>query len=149
MRGSLLWMVNTGSRTSEVQMAPKLTDRPSKGRAGGDPAPAQTIQISEPKIGGENGEPQADLNRSWADEDKTFIDTHGVPIDISEMLDAAGPIFQSGEAIDLSRAQALTLLYQLPLQFSEQNDFDTLLQIITERLVEIIPGASRGALLLQ
>ena len=111
--------------------------------------PGQTIQISETRIEVESGEPLPDLNRSWADEDATFIDTHGVPLDISEMIDAAGPIFQRGETIDLSRAQALTLLYQLPLQFSEQNDFGILLQTITERLVEIIPGASRGALLLQ
>ena len=41
------------------------------------------------------------------------------------------------------------LLYELPLQFGEQTELDALFQTIIERLVAIIPAASRGALLLE
>jgi adenylate cyclase len=112
--------------------------------------PGQTIQISETRIEVEDGELEPGLTRVRSDEDTTYIDVHDIQLDISEMIDPTGPFFfERGETIDPSRAEALTLLYQLPLQFSEQNDFDVLLQTITERLVEIIPGATRGALLLK
>ncbi len=65
------------------------------------------------------------------------------------MIDAAAPVFEPGMPIDPDRAQALALLYELPLQFSEQIELDALFQTIIERLVAIIPAASRGALLLR
>ena len=40
------------------------------------------------------------------------------------------------------------MLYELPLRFSEEGSIDNLLQTMVDRLVEIIPSASRGALLL-
>ena len=45
--------------------------------------------------------------------------------------------------------QRLALLYDLPLQFAAVTRLDTLLQTIVERLVEVIPGAQQGALLLK
>src|SRR4029077_11161379 len=109
-----------------------------------------TIQISETRIEGGDGEVGPGLTRVRSDEDTTYIDVHDIQLDISELIEPTGPFFfERGETIDPSRAEALTLLYQLPLQFSEQNDFDALLQTITERLVEIIPGATRGAVLLK
>src|SRR5262249_8828195 len=61
----------------------------------------------------------------------------------------AAPVFEPGQPIDPDRAQALALLYELPLQFGEQTELDALFQTIIERLVAIIPAASRGALLLE
>jgi len=51
-----------------------------------------------------------------------------------------------GAATDRAR---LALLYELPLQFGAEIQLETLLQKIVERLVEVIPGATRGALLLR
>ena len=65
------------------------------------------------------------------------------------MIDAAAPVFEPGQPVDPARAEALALLYELPLRFGEETELDTLFQTIIERLVAIIPAASRGALLLQ
>ena len=43
----------------------------------------------------------------------------------------------------------LALFYDLPLQFAAVTSLDALLQTIVERLVDVIPGAARGALLLK
>ncbi len=64
----------------------------------------------------------------------------GDPVEIASTMDAEGPAFREGR---------LALLYDLPLRLGEQNDLDALLQTITERLVEIIPSARAGALLLK
>ena len=65
------------------------------------------------------------------------------------MIDAAAPVFEPGQPIDPARAEALSLLYELPLRFGEETELDILFQTIIERLVAIVPAASRGALLLQ
>lgn len=55
-------------------------------------------------------------------------------------------------AHDLNRRDAnrrLALLYELLLQCGTASKLDSLLQTIVERLVEVIPDASRGALLLR
>jgi adenylate cyclase len=55
-------------------------------------------------------------------------------------------------ADDLNRKEAnrrLALLYELLLQCGTASKLDTLLQTIVERVVEVIPDASRGALLLR
>ncbi len=111
--------------------------------------PGQTIRISDTTIEVESSAPSADLGRSWASADTTLIDTHDTRLDISEMLDAAAPVFEPGRPVDPNRAQALALLYELPLQFGAQAELDILFQTIIERLIEIIPAATRGALLLE
>ena len=58
-------------------------------------------------------------------------------------------MFEAGQPVDPARAEALALLYELPLRFGEETELDALFQTIIERLVAIIPAASRGALLLE
>jgi adenylate cyclase len=111
--------------------------------------PGQTICISETTIEVEVPAVEADLDPGWAAEDATLVETHDTRLDIAEMIDAAAPVFEPGQPIAPDRAQALALLYELPLQFGEQTDLDALFQTIIERLVAIIPAASRGALLLE
>lgn len=111
--------------------------------------PGQTIRISDTTIEVERPLGQPDLNRGWGADDTTLIDTRDTRLDIAEMIDAAAPVFEPGQPIDPDRAQALALLYELPLQFGEQTELDALFQTIIERLVAIIPAASRGALLLE
>jgi hypothetical protein len=45
--------------------------------------------------------------------------------------------------------ERLALLLELPLQFGAQGSLDELLRVIIERVVQVIPGAERGALLLR
>jgi adenylate cyclase len=109
--------------------------------------PGQTIRISETVIEIERLTPTPTLNPSWTYEDGTLT---GLPdtIEISETIGSTEPFFEPGRAIDPSRVQALALLYELPLRFGEKDNIDDLLKTMIDRLVEIIPSASRGALLL-
>lgn len=106
--------------------------------------PGQTIRISDTTIAVEI--PVADPGVD--SDDKTLVTTHDTRLDIDAMIDAAAPVFEPGQPIDPARAQDLSLLYELPLRFGEETELDTLFQTIIERLVAIIPAASRGALLL-
>jgi predicted component of type VI protein secretion system len=109
--------------------------------------PGQTIRISETVIEVERLTLTPNLNPSWTNEDGTLT---GLPdiIEISETISSTEPFFEPGRVIDPSRIQALALLYELPLRFSEEDNIDDLLKTMIDRLVEIIPSASRGALLL-
>jgi hypothetical protein len=110
--------------------------------------PGQSIRISDTTI--EVDVPVVGRSRSRMGlHDTTLVDTHETRLDIAEMIDAAAPVFEPGQPIDPDRAQALALLYELPLQFGEQTELDALFQTIIERLVAIIPAATRGALLLE
>ena len=109
----------------------------------------QTIRISDTAIEVEIPVAESDLGPDWASGDKTLVETQDTRLDIAEIIDAAAPVFEPGRPIDQDRAKALALLYELPLQFAEQTELDTLFQMVIERLVAIIPAASRGAVLLE
>ena len=70
-------------------------------------------------------------------------------LEIGEAIDATTPAFDADHPIDPARAQHMALLYELPLRFGEQTDLDALLQVTVEELVQMIPAASRGALLIK
>jgi adenylate cyclase len=112
-------------------------------------APGHTIRISDTTIKVEIPVTQTGLDPGVASDDKTLVTTHDTRLDIEAMIDAAAPVFEPGQPIDPARAQDLSLLYELPLRFGEETELDTLFQTIIERLVAIIPAASRGALLLE
>jgi adenylate cyclase len=109
----------------------------------------QTIRISDTTVEVEIPIAASGPDPGWALDDRTLVEMTDTRVDIAEMIDAAAPVFEPGKPIDPDRAQALTLLYELPLQFGDQTDLDALFQTIIERLVAIIPAASRGALLLE
>ena len=111
--------------------------------------PGQLIRISDTTIEIKTPVTQAGLDPRLGSDDKTLITTHDTRLDIDALIDAGAPVFEPGQTIDPARAQALSLLYELPLQFGEETELDILFQTIIERLVAIIPAASRGALLLQ
>jgi adenylate cyclase len=69
-------------------------------------------------------------------------------VEIATTLDATVRTFVPLKGATSDAARRLALLYDLPLQFGAETRLDTLLQTIVERLVEVIPGAARGALLL-
>ena len=142
--GGHYWIEDLGSANGT-----EVAGQPIKGKGKLRLEPGQIIRISDTTLEVELPEPSADLTSGWASNDRTLVDTHDNRLDIAEMIDAAAPVFEPGKPIDPERAQALALLYELPLQFGEQTELDALFQTIIERLVAIIPAASRGALLLE
>jgi len=71
------------------------------------------------------------------------------PVEIATTLDATARVFAPPEQGAGASAGRMALLYELPLQFGAETGLDTLLQTIVQRLVAVIPGARRGAVLLR
>jgi adenylate cyclase len=138
------WIEDLGSANGT-----EVEGQPIKGRGKLQLAPGHKISISDTTIELDIPAGDSEPDPSWASADRTLIETQDTRLDIADMIDAAAPVFEPGRQIDPNRAQALALLYDLPLQFGEQTELDTLFQTIIERLVTIIPAASRGALLLE
>jgi adenylate cyclase len=68
---------------------------------------------------------------------------------ITLVVDATIPAFDSAAA-DLTVAERrLALFYDLTLQFSIEHRLDTLLQVIVERIIDIIESARRGTLMVK
>ena len=111
--------------------------------------PGQIIQISDTTIELKPPVTETALDLSLDADAETLVTTHDTRLDIDVMIDAAAPVFEPGQPFDPARGEALSLLYELPLRFGEETELDTLFQTIIERLVAIIPAASRGALLLK
>ena len=141
---SHFWIEDLGSANGT-----EVDGQPIKGKGKLRLEPGQIIRISDTTLEVESSAPGSDPASAWAANDTTLVDTHDARLDIAEMIDAAAPVFEPEQPIDPSRAQALALLYELPLQFGEQTELDALFQTIIERLVAIIPAANRGALLLE
>jgi adenylate cyclase len=140
----LYWIEDLGSANGT-----EVDGKQIKGKGALPLEPGQTIRISDTTIQVEIPVGQTGLDPSLASDDRTLVTTHDTRLDIGAMIDAAAPIFEPGQLVEPARAQALSLLYELPLRFGEETELDTLLQTIIERLVAIIPAAKRGALLLQ
>lgn len=138
------WIEDLGSSNGTT-----VDGQPIKGSGKVKLEPGHKIVISDTTIEVEMPPEATDLAPGWPWDDRTLVDTHDTRLDIAEMIDAAAPVFEPGKPIDPDRAHALALLYELPLQFGEQTELDTLFQTVIERLVAIIPAASRGALLLE
>jgi adenylate cyclase len=109
----------------------------------------QIIRISDTTIEVQIPVAQTGFEADLGSDDKTLVITPDTRLDIDAMIDAAAPAFEPGQPVAPARAEALALLYELPLRFGEETELDNLFQTIIERLVAIIPAASRGALLLE
>ena len=127
----------------------EVDGRPIKGLGKVRLEPGQKISISDTILEIEKPQPRTDLFDGWQTAGRTLVDTHDNLLDIAESIDAMAPLFAAGTPFDPNRAQGVALLYEMPLQFAKETELDTLFQKIIERLVEIIPAASRGALLLE
>lgn len=73
---------------------------------------------------------------------------HAAPLPHATADTHASPASRLGSIADPDTAQRLALLYDLSLQFGAETKLDALLQLIVERVVAVVPGAKRGALLL-
>ena len=138
------WIEDLGSANGT-----ELDGKEIKGKGKLRLEPGHPIRISDTTIEVEIPVTQIGSRPGVASGDKTLVTTHDTRLDIDAMIDAAAPLFKPGQPIDPPRAQDLSLLYELPLRFGEETELDTLFQTIIERLVAIIPAASRGALLLE
>jgi putative nucleotidyltransferase with HDIG domain len=82
------------------------------------------------------------------------VDKDGAPFDlrIGGALDASvmmpSLVFTARQSSVHADNQRLAAMYDLPLQFAAQSHLPDLLQLIVTRLIEMIPGATRGALVL-
>ncbi|TMJ43920.1 MAG: FHA domain-containing protein [Alphaproteobacteria bacterium] len=138
------WIEDLGSANGT-----ELAGEQIKGRGKLLLEPGQTIRISDTTVTVEIPVTQVGLDGSLDFDDRMIVTAPDERLDIGAMIDAAAPVFEPGQSVDPARAEALALLYELPLQFGEVTELDTLFQTIIERLVTIIPAASRGALLLE
>jgi adenylate cyclase len=71
------------------------------------------------------------------------------PLEVGQSIAADAPMFSPLGVAPARAVQHLALLYDLPLQFAQQVRLESLMQIIVERLVAVIPGAFRGVLLIR
>ncbi len=71
-------------------------------------------------------------------------------VEIGQVLDAAlsVPVLIAPDGADREAARRLALICDLPLQFARESRLEELLQTIVRCAVQVIPGASRGALVL-
>ena len=67
---------------------------------------------------------------------------------ISSVLNARAKSHPRFCVEDDGRDRRLQLLYELPLQFAQAGEIESLFTLILERVVELVPGAERGALLI-
>lgn len=70
-------------------------------------------------------------------------------IEFSTALVVDGPTMIPVQIDETNYQQRLSLLFDLPLQFAAAPRVEELLQLVVERVVQVIPGAQRGALLLR
>ncbi len=68
---------------------------------------------------------------------------------ITLVMDASIPAFVPADTLSTDTDRRLNLFYDLPLQFAAETRLDSLLQLIVERVVDVIAGARRGALLVK
>ena len=71
------------------------------------------------------------------------------PVNVTHTLEADVPIRAPIGVATGEVGQRLALLYELPLQLGREPRLDLLLQHMVELLIPIIPGATRGALLVK
>ena len=71
------------------------------------------------------------------------------PLEIAAALDASIAPFVAVETPSPEVARRLAMLYELPFHLVAEKGLERLLQTIVERLVEVIPDAARGAVLLR
>ena len=83
-------------------------------------------------------------------EEARFDPTDKRPIEqVTLVMDARKPAFALPDATATDTDRRLNLFYDLPLEFAAQTQLDALLQLIVERVVQAIPEAKRGALLVR
>lgn len=79
----------------------------------------------------------------------TDLADEGGRLEIGGAIAADAAVFVALPEAAAGAAERFALLCELPLQFAEPVPLESLMQTIVERLVAVIPGAARGALLVR
>lgn len=110
-----------------------------------------SILIGETTLTVEIPTVEIDPDDTQEDPYKTSLDPNDSrPIEqITLVMDARIPAFAAADTPSTDTDRRLNLFYDLPLQFAAETRLDSLLQLIVERVVDVIPGARRGALLVK
>jgi len=106
--------------------------------------PGDAIQIGNTALRIEDA-----AERQHADAPPDPAITGGLSGDITMTLDARGSALPEAEQTDEEMKSRLAMLYDLPLQLGAETRLDAALQTIVQRLVEAIPRATSGALLIR
>lgn len=107
--------------------------------------PGDTIRVGDTTLRVEIPVGQEDSGKTLPPED---VPDRELLKGITQSLDASEPVFATAETAATDAERRLALLYELPLQFGKETGLNELLQLIVERVVDVIPGAKRGVLLL-
>jgi adenylate cyclase len=113
--------------------------------------PGDRILIGDTTLTVELSTAEFAANAQPEDPDEARFDpTDRRPIEqVTLVMDARAPAFAAPDATATDTDRRLNLFYDLPLEFAAQTQLDGLLQLIVERVVQAIPEATRGALLVR
>ena len=106
--------------------------------------PGEALQIGNTTL---TIEDRVAADTSGAGEDAVV--TGGLSGDITLTLDARGSLLPEAEQTGEEMKSRLAMLYDLPLQLGAETRLDAALQTIVQRLVDAIPRATSGALLVR
>ncbi|MBI4527804.1 MAG: FHA domain-containing protein [Deltaproteobacteria bacterium] len=123
------WIEDLGSRNGTTVNGEDICGKGSRGLQPGD-----TINIGETKL---SVKIPAELPKRETSSNITLV------------IDAKRPAYSLEQSASGDAERRLAILYELPLQFGEEMQLDLLLQMIVVRLVEIIRGSARAALILK
>ena len=146
LEGNEYWIEDLDSKQGT-----KVNGEEIKGRGKQELRAGDTLLIGETTVRVERAEPP-DTTESFAPNEDTMMPptfaNFEPTVTIGARIDVKGPSTFQVEPDAPESERRLALLYELPLRFAKESRLDGLLQKIVEHLVEVIPGATRGALLL-
>jgi adenylate cyclase len=146
------WIEDLNSRNNT-----KIDGQEIKGRGKVPLTPGQAINISETELTLEVEpdtqqvfDPPAEGDTAPA-KGETVIDLRLDDSDLAvgEITETSSTPINPAAPLDAESAQSMARLYQLPLLVDDQGSLNVLMQRIIEELVQMIPSARRGALLLK
>ena len=146
LEGNEYWIEDLDSRQGT-----KVNGKEIKGRGRQELQAGDVLVIGETTLRVESAKPPETAEIFAANEDTMMPPTfsnYEPAVTIGTKIDMKGPSAFQVEPDAPEGERRLALLYELPLRFAKESRLDGLLQKIVEPLVKVIPGATRGALLL-
>ena len=135
----------------ESKQGTKINGQEIQGRGKQPLRTGDVLVIGETTLRVENAKPPAPEERFASNEDTMLPPTFSnfePAVTIGTTMDIRVPSSFQVEPGASEGERRLALLSELPLRFAKESRLDRLLQKIVEHLVEVIPGSTRGALLL-
>lgn len=146
LEGSEYWIEDL-----ESKQGTKVNGQDIQGRGKQQLRAGDVLVIGETTLRVETAKPPAPEERFASNEDTMLPPTFSnfePAVTIGTAMDIRVPSTFQVEPGATEGERRLALLSELPLRFAKEPRLDRLLEKIVEHLVEVIPGATRGALLL-